>query len=98
MDEFAVSRQYSGKLRTKLAAAMEQSPRPIEFVGASDDTIAEAVRFALARASASLRTLEGAGVVIIPQLRSEGEGPRFRVTLQITSSSDSAVSPPVLSR
>lgn len=55
-----------------------------EFVGASDDTIAEAVRRALARATQTLRTLEGAGVLIVPQIYRPGTAPRFRVTLKVT--------------
>ena len=57
---------------------------PVEFVGSSDHTIAEAVRHALNRASRSLRTLEGVGVVVIPQIDGRGAGPRFQVTLRIS--------------
>jgi flavin-binding protein dodecin len=57
-----------------------------EFVGASDDTIAEAVRRALSLASLSLRTLEGAGVVVIPQIDRHGASPRFHVTLRVSPS------------
>ncbi len=57
---------------------------PLEFVGASDDTIAEAVRRALSHASTSLRTLDGVGVVVIPQIDRQGLGPRFQVTLRIS--------------
>jgi flavin-binding protein dodecin len=63
---------------------------PIEFVGSSDDTIAEAVRRALAHASTSLRTLDGVGVVVIPQIDRCGPGPRFQVTLRV-----SPAAPPV---
>ncbi len=58
-----------------------------EFVGASDDTIAEAVRRALAHAAQTLRTLEGVGVLIVPQIYRPGAAPRFRVTLKVTSPS-----------
>lgn len=57
---------------------------PLEFVGSSDDTIAEAVRRALSHASASLRTLEGVGVVVMPQIDRQGASPRFQVTLRIS--------------
>ena len=57
---------------------------PLEFVGSSDDTIAEAVRRALSRASTSLRTLEGVGVVVMPQIDRQGASPRFQVTLRIS--------------
>jgi flavin-binding protein dodecin len=77
---------YTGKIRTKYAdAAAEVSPSVVEFVGASDATIAEAVREALARASRSLRTLDGAGVLVIPQIILQGPAPRYRVTLQVTA-------------
>ena len=56
----------------------------LEFVGSSDDTIAEAVRRALSHASVSLRTLDGVGVVVIPQIGRNGRGPRFQVTLRIS--------------
>ena len=85
-DTSAAPRSYSGRIRTKYtAAALEDHPTRIEFVGASDDTIAEAVRRALASASASLRTLEGVGVLVIPQVYREGPLPRYRVTLQVTA-------------
>lgn len=61
-------------------------PAPVEFVGSSDHTIAEAVRRALLRASRSLRTLDGAGVVVIPQIAQNGSGPRFNVTLRVSPS------------
>ena len=67
-----------------------------EFVGASDETIAEAVRRALAHAARTLRTLEGVGVLIVPQIYRQGGAPRFRVTLKVTPSAqarrDAAVS------
>ncbi len=74
------------------AAAQAATPKtvvakrlaPVEFVGSSDETIAEAVRRALSRASISLRTLDGAGVVVIPQIERLGARPRFRVTLRVT--------------
>ena len=84
--------RYSGTIRTKYAEAAERVERPsvMEFVGASDATIAEAVRNALARASRSLRTLDGAGVLVIPQILGEGAAPRYRVTLQVTAAADAA--------
>ena len=54
-----------------------------EFVGSSDDNIAEAVRRALAQAALSLRTLDGVGVVVIPQIDRHGS-PRFHVTLRVS--------------
>jgi flavin-binding protein dodecin len=57
---------------------------PLEFVGSSDDTIAEAVRRALSHASSSLRTLEGVGVMVMPQIDRLGASPRFQVTLRIS--------------
>jgi flavin-binding protein dodecin len=80
--------RYTGRIRTKYAEAATQSdgaPAMVQFVGASDATIAEAVRDALARASKSLRTLDGAGVLVIPQILHEGAEPRYRVTLQVTA-------------
>lgn len=59
-------------------------PAPLEFVGSSDETIAEAVRRALWHASATLQTLDGAGVVVIPQIDREGAHPRFHVTLRVS--------------
>jgi len=56
---------------------------PCEFVGSSDDNIAEAVRRALAQAVLSLRTLDGVGVVVIPQIDRHGS-PRFHVTLRLS--------------
>src|SRR5262245_14207133 len=66
---------------------------PREFVGWSDDTIAEAVRRALSHASLSLRTLEGAGVVVIPQIDRHGFGPRFHVTLRVSPTAAAASHP-----
>ena len=80
--------RYTGRIRTKYAEAAAQSdetPTMVQFVGASDTTIAEAVRNALARASQSLHTLDGAGVLVIPQILHEGAEPRYRVTLQVTA-------------
>ena len=57
---------------------------PLEFVGSSDHTIAEAVRRALLDASNSLTTLEGAGVMVIPQIDRHGARPRFSVTLRVS--------------
>ncbi len=86
--------RYSGKIRTKYAEAANQlastpisAPTMVEFVGASDATIAEAVRNALADASQSLRTLDGAGVLVIPQILRDGGVPHYRVTLQVTAAS-----------
>lgn len=84
MNESITTHPYA-KLRMSSRAAAAERPATIEFVGASDDTIAEAVRHALARASKSLRTLEGAGVVVIPHIDRHGTAPRFQVTLQITA-------------
>jgi flavin-binding protein dodecin len=64
-------------------------PTPVEFVGSSDHTIAEAVRRALSRASISLRTLDGAGVMVIPQIARNGSRPRFNVTLRVSPSAPS---------
>lgn len=55
-----------------------------EFVGASDHTIAEAVRRALADASSSLRTLDGVGVRVIPEIDRSGASPRFQVRLHVS--------------
>jgi flavin-binding protein dodecin len=66
------------------ALTPERTPT-FEVVGASDKTIGEAVRRALARAAKSLRTLDGAGVLVIPQIARGDSAPRFRVTLQITA-------------
>jgi Dodecin len=68
-ETLAQAPRYSGTIRTKYADAanhIEGAPVMVQFVGASDETIAEAVRNALARASRSLRTLDGAGVLVIP--------------------------------
>ena len=64
---------------------------PLEFIGSSDDTIAEAVRRALSRASLSLHTLDGVGVIVIPQIERHGAGPRFQVTLRISQAGPAAV-------
>lgn len=91
---------YSGKIRTKYAEAANRAvdaPVMVEVVGASDVTIAEAVRNALARASESLRTLDGAGVVVIPQVLSEGAVPRYRVMVQVTAGNPESTSAPALS-
>lgn len=86
--------RYSGKIRTKYAEAVaDGAPITVEFVGASDATIAEAVRHALASASRSVGTLDGAGVLVIPQILHEGAAPRYRVTLQVTAGNPDA--PPV---
>ena len=65
------------------SAAARAETMPLEFVGASDDTIAEAVRRALSTASTSLRTLDGVGVVVIPEIDRVGTSPRFQVRLRI---------------
>lgn len=67
-------------------ASVEPSQAPVEFVGSSEHTIGEAVRRALSRASLSLRTLDGAGVVVIPQIRRGRSGTRYRVTLRVSQS------------
>jgi flavin-binding protein dodecin len=79
------------ELHASLATVLDSAPTgdavpanaPLEFMGSSDDTIAEAVRRALYHASTSLRTLDGAGVVVIPQIGRYGAGPRFQVILRI---------------
>jgi flavin-binding protein dodecin len=84
-------------LRGSLATVLESAPADeasassphiesavtLEFVGSSDETIAEAVRRALSHASTSLQTLDGAGVVVIPQIVRQGS-PRFHVTLRVS--------------
>jgi flavin-binding protein dodecin len=57
---------------------------PLEFVGSSDHTIAEAVRRALMHASTSLQTLDGVGVKVIPEIDPRANHPRFRVTLHVS--------------
>jgi flavin-binding protein dodecin len=90
-ETFVPAPRYTGRIRTKYAEAATQSDETpmmgqmVQFVGASDTTIAEAVRNALARASQSLHTLDGAGVLVIPQILHEGAEPRYRVTLQVTA-------------
>ncbi len=98
-ETLAQAPQYSGRIRTKYAeaATRDAAPTMMQFVGASDATIAEAVRNALVRASQSLRTLDGAGVLVIPQILHEGAEPRYRVTLQVTaaaSDTDAVGAPP----
>jgi flavin-binding protein dodecin len=61
-----------------------------EFEGSSDHTIAEAVRRALAHACTSLRTLDGAGVMVIPEIDRSTDGPRFRVTLRVSALAEAA--------
>jgi len=84
---------FSGSLATVLEPAPADTVAPsaaiaggapLEFVGSSDETIAEAVRRALWHASSSLQTLDGAGVVVIPQIDREGAHPRFHVTLRVS--------------
>jgi flavin-binding protein dodecin len=70
------------------------SARVVEFSGSSNDTIADAVRVAMARASRSLRTLEGAGVRVIPQISQGSSAPRFQVTLHITRTSNGSAPQP----
>jgi flavin-binding protein dodecin len=73
------------------APAMSSSERvTLEFVGSSDETIAEAVRRALLDAANSLTTLDGAGVVVIPQIEPRGSGPRFHVTLRVSLNAPSS--------
>ena len=62
-----------------------------EFSGASDETIGEAVRRALARASTAFHTLEGVGVLVIPHVYRRGVTPRYRVTLKVTAPAQYAV-------
>jgi len=81
------SRPHTGKIRAKFtvpATATAGRAPTLEFIGASGKTIAEAVRNAFANASRSLRTLDGVGVVVIPQLYQESPTPEFRVTLRIS--------------
>ena len=68
------------------AHAFARAETPVEFVGASDHTIAEAVRRALSNASISLRTLDGVGVVVIPEIDRVGASPRFQVRLRVSPS------------
>lgn len=79
---------WAGTNSTPVSEASTTGPvrvsAPLEFVGASDDTIAEAVRRALTHASLKLRTLEGAGVKVIPEIDRRANRPRFRVTLQVS--------------
>ena len=95
-ESLAHAPHYTGKIRTKYAEAAEQTEIPVmvEVVGASDATIAEAVRNALARASESLRTLDGAGVRVIPQILQTGTEPRYRVTVQVTAATPETSPPP----
>jgi len=95
-ESLAHAPRYTGKIRTKYAEAAEQTDIPVmvEVVGASDATIAEAVRNALARASESLRTLDGAGVRVIPQILHAGAVPRYRVTVQVTAGAAEDPPPP----
>jgi flavin-binding protein dodecin len=65
----------------------------VEISGSSDATIAEAVREALSTAARTLRTLDGAGVRVIPQIAPNSGAPRFRVTLRITAPTDSPPAP-----
>ena len=99
-DTIGLSRAYPAAVRSsraaRAAAKKVEAASAVEFVGASDDTIGEAVRQALAQASHSLRTLEGVGVLVIPQIYRQGPAPRYRVTLQITSNAhDTSLSAPV---
>jgi flavin-binding protein dodecin len=93
-DTIGLSRAYPAAVRSgrsgRAAAKTFDAGSAVEFVGASDETIAEAVRQALAQASHSLRTLEGVGVLVIPQIVRQGPAPRYRVTLQITSNAHDA--------
>jgi len=86
------------ELHASLATVLESAPTEnstvgtveqtkvtsFEFVGASDHTIAEAVRRALSDASSSLRTLDGVGVRVIPEIDRDGASPRFQVRLQVS--------------
>jgi flavin-binding protein dodecin len=71
------------------AAVSAVAPEPtVEFFGSSDDTIAEAVRHALALAAESLSTLDGVGVRVIPQIAPGDGAPRYRVTLRVTATAN----------
>ena len=83
MNESLVSPEIHNGTGSHAAMNVER-PGVVEFVGASNDTIADAVRRAMTRAARSLRTLEGAGVVVIPQLCPDGSA-RYRVTLRVTA-------------
>ncbi|MCC6848462.1 MAG: dodecin domain-containing protein [Deltaproteobacteria bacterium] len=69
---------------------LAEEPVMLEFEGSSDHTIAEAVRRALSHASTSLRTLDGAGVLVIPEIDRHATGPRFRVTLRVSAQGEAA--------
>lgn len=93
-DRLASPTSYETSLTASpVAPVLATTPRPVEFSGASHETIAEAVRQALDRASRSLRTLDGVGVLVIPHIHPEGSAPRYRVTLQITGSDAGHVPP-----
>jgi flavin-binding protein dodecin len=97
-ESFTTAPRYTGKIRTKYAEAADHAtdtPVMVEVVGASDATIAEAVRNALARASESLRTLDGAGVRVIPQIAYEGAELRYRVMVQVTAAAPDTSSAPL---
>lgn len=70
------------------AEVVADEPVTHEFEGSSDHTIAEAVRRALSHASTSLRTLDGAGVLVIPEIDRRANRPRFRVTLRVSAQAD----------
>jgi flavin-binding protein dodecin len=75
------------------AASSENSAEDVvtfEFEGSSDHTIAEAVRRALSHACTSLRTLDGAGVLVIPEIEGRADGPRFKVTLRVSAQPEAA--------
>lgn len=89
-ETFSYAPRYTGRIRATFADAGNENaatPLMVEVVGGSDVTVAEAVRYALARASQSLRTLDGAGVLVIPQVPHEGTAPRYRVTVKVTAAS-----------
>jgi flavin-binding protein dodecin len=88
-----MNESHASAAALQTTAADLSEPRvltPVEFVGSSDHTIAEAVRRALSRASLSLTTLDGAGVVVIPQIQRRSSGTRFRVTLRVSPNAPAA--------
>jgi flavin-binding protein dodecin len=83
-DGFRVSQDHARTIPEAPAISPPPERPTAEFVGASDETIGEAVRRALARAARAFRTLEGVGVLIVPQINRQRGAPRFRVTLKVT--------------
>lgn len=86
MNELHTSWAVADAARTEASIeALGEEPVTLEFEGSSDHTIGEAVRRALSHASVSLRTLDGAGVLVIPEIDRGVNGPRFRVTLRVSA-------------